>query len=119
MESGSAKLTIAPPARLNFPASSIFNSRLGTAALVECHFPVILLKAQFTKALPSAEGGGFKHQPSEIPFKTLQRANWFGSHAIWPRERPGHLQMFLADMAVVNVKEQSGGETLPKSLRKA
>jgi hypothetical protein len=75
MLSGSAKVTIVPPGRLNFPASSIFNLVSGTAALEECDTPTILLKAQFTNALPLADCGGLRHSPCAIPFKSLQRAS--------------------------------------------
>jgi hypothetical protein len=74
MRLGSAKVTIAPLARLNFPASSIVSSTSGTIALVECHLPMILHKAQFTNALPLADGGGVRPSPSAIPFACQQRA---------------------------------------------
>jgi hypothetical protein len=74
MRSGNAKVTIVPPARLNFPFSNIVNSMSGTFALIGCHLPVILLKAQFAKALLFADDGGLTHSPCAIPFKTLQIA---------------------------------------------
>jgi hypothetical protein len=74
MRSGSAKMILAPPGRLNFPASSISNSSSGTAVLVECHEPVILLKAQFTNAMPLADDGGLRQSPRATPLKTQQRA---------------------------------------------
>jgi hypothetical protein len=95
---GSAKVTIAPSARLNFPASSIASSTLETIALVECHLPTILLKAQFTNALPLADGGGLKHSPCAIPFTSLQKAISFDLHTKRPPERTCNSQMLLADM---------------------
>jgi hypothetical protein len=88
MLSGSVKVAIVPPARLNFPDSSISNTLSGTAALVACHEPVILLKAQFTNTLPLADDGGSRHSPCAIPPKTKQRAIWSGSHTTRPLEPP-------------------------------